>query len=184
MKRITTKLLGLFALGALAAGLAAMPALADAAKDKDKDKTKDTPAKKADVHLNTVKVEVHASVYKVLKRKAVAHKPIEMVDPKTKKKYKPDDMVKAPNGQQVKASVYFAKVNELEVKPHEIGHSRRDSGKTTLVQSQINTAELDKKAEEAAKKHRKFDPKTMRAVVKRDVQENRFHAAAKKDEAR
>src|SRR5262249_31164288 len=163
--------------------LAVAPTFADDKAKADPTKKPDA-TKKADVHLATVKVEANAGSHRVLKKTAIAHKPFEMEDPKTKKKYKPDDLITGPGGKKMKASQYFAQMNGLEKKLNEIGHSMRHEGKTTLVQTAVNKAELDKKAAEAAKQLVKFDPKTMRAVVKRDAQEKRHLAAAKQDEAR
>jgi hypothetical protein len=182
MKRITTTLLGLFSLGSLVAALAAGPALADTAKDKDKaDPTKGKP----DVRLAPVKVELTKTSFRLLTRKARAYKAIELVDPKTKKKYAPDDTVTAPNGKKFKAREYVAKLNELEKKLNEMGHSLHDAEeKVKLARNEVKGDELDKKAQPIAANHLKFDAKTMRAVVKRDEQEKRHTAGAKKDEDR
>lgn len=178
MKRIIRNSLGLLALGAFFAAVAAGPALAD-------DKTKPAPAKgkadatkKADVTLATAKVEFNASVVKMIKRKAITYKPIELG------KYKPDDMVKGPDGRQWKASEYVAKVNELGKKLAEMGHSLSDGDKAVLAESDVKAADQDKKSAQVAAKHLKFDAKTMKATLKRDELLRRHAGDAQKDEPR
>lgn len=180
MKRIVTSLTGLASLAALVAAVAAAPSQAAGAKDKT-DPTKG----KADVRLAANKVQLAATSFRMLKRAALKYKAIEMVDPKTKKKYKPDEMITAPGGKKVKAGAYFAELNKLEKKLNEMGHSLRNSDKPVkLARTAMKVADLEKKAKTIAAHHLSFNAKTMRAVRKRAEIARRHADDAKKDEPR
>src|SRR4051794_10545124 len=62
------------------------------------------------------KVQIDHKDFKHHKRDPIAHKPIEMHDPKTGKAVKADDTITLPDGKKVKAGPYFTQINALEKK--------------------------------------------------------------------
>lgn len=110
------------------------------------------------------KLELQADHLHVFARKAIAHKPLEMVDPKTGKKVAADAMIEV-NGKKVKAGEYYAKLNALEKKFNAIGYTVTDRtpGPTYLSKSKIDAKELDAHSLKHAAAHLAF-AKSMRML--------------------
>jgi hypothetical protein len=133
------------------------------------------------VHLG--KLQVDPAHVKVHKRTAIAHKPLEMLDPKTGAKLAADKLIDLPSGKKVKAASYFAEINKLEKKFNEIGYTLRDrtNAKVVLQQSHVDEKELGDQSKKLTTAHLAFNPQTMRAVLKRADLEKKHLETQKQD---
>src|SRR5262249_28336464 len=90
-----------------------------------------------------------------------------------------------PDGKKVKAGEFYAKLNDLEKKLNDMGHSLRDNAqKVVLHESILKKDELAANAKKLGTKHRAFDAKTMKPFKKRDELVKAFKAGQAEDKKR
>ncbi|MFO0968598.1 MAG: hypothetical protein U0793_23830 [Gemmataceae bacterium] len=125
------------------------------------------------IHMDAADIKVHT-------KPALSHKPFDMLD-KSGKKVSADTMIDLPGGKKIKAGEYYAKLNDFEAKFNKLGYSLRDKkdGKTLLQEHKVDEKEMDAHSTKLHSFHRKFDPKTMKTVRKREELEKAHHAVVK-----
>jgi hypothetical protein len=152
--------------------------------DSPKKSTDDAKTTKASITAHLGSVQLEAELVKIHKRTAIAHKPFEMIDPKTGKKMDANQMISLPNGKKVKATEHLAELNKLEKKFNEIGYSFRDAknGKVVISQTVVNENELQQQAKSLTGAHLAFNAQSMKALsTHADL--DKKHADAVKNDA-
>jgi hypothetical protein len=174
----------LFAAAILVAALGSVPAVGQrpTGKPRPPDATKPD---KAGIITPTQKHTFDHAVSEVVRKPSRVHKPLEPIDPRTKKRLPDNHQVTLPGGKKMAAKAYFAELNRLEKKLNEMGHSLQDRAeRIILARNKINTADLGRRARDIAARHFAFNARTMKPVHKRGELAKRFKDSVKNDAGR
>jgi hypothetical protein len=154
-----SRLLGFLALGLLLGALGRGPAFSQ----------EKGPAKQPPKDLKTVKLE--DKLFKELTNKAVTYKAFAIEDLKTGKPIAAETMITLSNKKTMKASTYYANLNDLEKRINALGHSLRDKKPILIQEIPTPTATLKQQEKDLAAQASKLDPgKGFKMKTVQDVQ--------------
>lgn len=109
-------------------------------------------------------VAFQANSIQVNKRAAVAYKPFDVLDPKTRKPISADTMITLENGKSMKAGDYYAELNRLEKSLNALGYSLRTDKKVNLGQSKANATLFARQAQPLARLRKVPAPMAMNQI--------------------